>query len=72
MTDKATQELWPEPRQTNNAILLEGYLCGALMNPADPLYRVIEWTGEYGGTVIEHKRTGNRYLMKVAQISGSE
>jgi hypothetical protein len=62
---------WPEPRQTDNAILLEGYLCGALSRPGEHLYRVIERRGNEG-TTIEHRETGNRYLLRVEQISGTE
>jgi hypothetical protein len=63
------EELWPEPRVTMNACLLAGYLAG-VMHKAEPdgPYKVVSLNP---GVEIEHEN-GNRYRVRVEQISGQE
>lgn len=70
-----TNELWPEPRVTPNAMLLSGYIAGALSAVAQErwvTYRVIEMDAEAGTSIIERVETGNRYRLTLVQISGKE
>lgn len=73
MTDEP--ERWPEPRVTPNAMLLSGYIAGALCAVAQErwlTYRVIEMDAASGDSIIERTETGNRFRLHVEQISGKE
>ena len=57
---------------TGNAILLLGYLAGAVDRLGDDaVYRFVRG-GAGGVAVVEHRRNGNRYRVSVVQIEGTE
>lgn len=63
-------EDWPEPRVTDNAVLLAGYLMAAMTQ--DPMYRLAEAKPEEATSIIETRHTGNRFRVRVEQIGGTE
>jgi hypothetical protein len=63
-------ERWPAGRVTGNSALLAGYIYGALSR--DEVYRAVEADAAEGEGIIEHRLSGNRYLLHVVQISGTE
>jgi hypothetical protein len=61
---------WPEPKVTDNAVLLAGYLCAAFTS--DPMYQFESADPDHGVTVLKTRTTGNRFRVTVEQISGTE
>lgn len=61
-------------RVTGNAQLLLGYLGGALAiaGRTQPVYLVADFSPEAGWMTIVHAETGNRYMISVLQLDGTE
>ena len=55
---------------TGNAILLLGYIAGALGR--DDLYEAISAEPVVGTQIVRHRTTGNLYRIAVVQIEGVE
>lgn len=62
---------WPEPRVTDNAVLLAGYLAAAITS-RDPMYRIVDAKPEEATTIFQHKITGNRFVCIIMQSGGRE
>ena len=56
---------------TENAVLLLGYIAGAVIFNEDPTYRVVDVDAATGSQVLEHTGKKNTYRMTVVQLTGS-
>jgi hypothetical protein len=68
--DRPHLVLWPEPKMTGNAALLSGYLAGMLSTREE--YRTAWEESRAGELVIVTVATGNRFRLRIEQISGEE
>lgn len=55
---------------TANAVLLLGYIAGALAR--DDRYEIVEAQPANGTSTIRHRLTGNLYAIAVMQLEGTE
>ena len=65
-------EIWPEPRLTDNARILLGYLVGSIRPSAHPAYGIAAIDAAGGSVVVENYDTENTYRISVVQIGGVE
>lgn len=65
-------ELWDEPRVTDNARLLAGFVMGAICGLGDKGYRFVEADATKAESIVERTATGNRFILRVEQIGGTE
>lgn len=58
------------PTVTGNAVLLLGHLAAGL-NAASP-YKLVEVDATNSEVTVENRENGNRYMVRVRQVSGQE